>query len=251
MGDPMPEERNLKLVVSYLGAAYAGWQIQPRSPTVQGVLEAQISRMTGALSRVRGAGRTDAGVHALGQLANFRTASTVTARAFHRGLNALLPPDVAVLSVEEVPLEFDSRRAARGKHYRYTLWNDRNASPAMAATSLHIYRPLDVAAMALAARALVGTHDFAGFRASSCERETTVRTLHRCTVAKDGPVVAVDVEGTAFLRNMVRIIAGTLLEVGQGRRDPAGMVETLRSLDRKRAGVTAPAHGLCLVRVFL
>jgi tRNA pseudouridine38-40 synthase len=242
--------RNLRLVVSYLGTAYSGWQIQPRSPTVQGILEEKIREMTGAASRVRGAGRTDAGVHAEGQVANFHTASALGTRAFHRGLNALLPEDVAVLSVEEVSPTFDARRDALGKRYRYTFWNLRNACPERAATSLHIYKPLDIGAMAAAARAFVGTHDFAAFRAASCERETTVRTLHRCTVASDPPLVTVEVEGTAFLRNMVRIIAGTLLEVGLGKRDASATAGVIAAGDRRYAGLTASPHGLCLVRVF-
>lgn len=243
--------RNLRLTIAYDGSAYAGWQIQPNAPTVQGAIEERLRAMTQAPTRLRAAGRTDAGVHAEGQVANFLTESTIPQRGFQRGLNALLPPDLAILAVDEVPLEFDARRCNRGKHYRYAIWNQRTPSPTLRGRSLHLHRPLDLVAMAEAARHLVGTHDFAGFRAADCERLTTVRTLYRVSVSGEGPLVTIDVEGTAFLRNMVRILAGTLLAVGQGDRAPDTIPALLAARDRTAAGVTLPAHGLTLVRVFL
>jgi tRNA pseudouridine38-40 synthase len=254
--DPIPVEagtaaRNIRLTIAYLGTAYCGWQVQPRSPTVQGAIEEKLLLMTREPVRLRAAGRTDAGVHALGQVANFRTGSSLSTGRILRGLNALLPPDISILSAEEVDPAFDSRRGNRGKHYRYSIWNHPLASPAVGATTLHVHRPLDLPAMARASLSLVGTHDFAAFRAASCDCETTVRTLYRCTVAREGPMVAIDVEGTAFLRNMVRIIAGTLLAIGQGAGQPALVDELLSGGDRTRAGMTLPPHGLCLVRVFV
>ncbi len=243
--------RNLRLTIAYDGGAYAGWQLQANAPTVQGAIEERLREMTRAHVRLRAAGRTDAGVHAEGQVASFLTESTIPLRGFQRGLNALLPADIAILSVEEAALDFDPRHGNLGKHYRYAIWNQRTPSPSLAGRSLHLHRALDLEAMARAARHLVGTHDFAGFRAADCERLTTVRTLYRLTIGSEGALVTIDVEGTAFLRNMVRILAGTLLAVGQGDRDPDSIPALLASRDRTAAGVTLPAHGLTLVRVFL
>lgn len=242
--------RNIRLTIAYRGTAYSGWQIQPTAPTVQGEIEARLLQMTGAPCRLRAAGRTDAGVHATGQVANFRTESAIKPGAFHRGLNALLPADIAIQAVEEVGPDYDSRRHNQGKHYRYRIWNRRVPSPRHRETCWHLHRPLALEPMAAAARLLVGTHDFAAFRAASCERETTVRTLFRCTVAAEPPLVRIDVEGTAFLRNMVRIIAGTLVEVGRGQREPSSVAALLADGQRPMAGVTAPPEGLTLVRVF-
>jgi len=243
--------RNIRLTIAYQGAAYSGWQIQPSTPTVQGAIEERLRQMTGAHCRLRAAGRTDAGVHARGQVANFRTESSISLRAFHRGLNALLPHDIAILAVEEVPEEFDSRRHNQGKHYRYLIWNERTPSPRHVSNTWHLHRPLALEPMAAAARLLVGSHDFSAFRSASCDAETTLRTLFRCTVGAEPPLVQIDVEGTAFLKNMVRIIAGTLVEVGREQRDPGSLTELLRCGQRPLAGVTAPPQGLTLMRVFL
>ena len=243
--------RNIRLVVAYRGAEYSGWQIQPTVPTVQGEIERRLEQMTGRPCRLRAAGRTDAGVHAEGQLANFRTESSISVQAFFRGLNALLPDDISICSAQEVDGDFDSRRHNRGKHYRYSIWNGREPSPRRAPEVWHLHRPLDLAAMATAARLLVGTHDFAALRSATCDCETTVRTIYRCTVAVEGQQLHIDVEGTAFLKNMVRVIAGTLVDVGRGRREPGSIPDLLASRDRTRAGPTAPARGLTLVRVFL
>ena len=249
----MPDHppRNILLTVAYQGTRYSGWQIQPNVPTVQGKLERRLEEIAGHPCRVRAAGRTDAGVHALGQLVNFVTTSRVPLRGFLRGLNTLLPDDIGVMAVREVPMAFDSRRDNHGKRYRYTLWNQRLPSPRDTPYYLHIHKPLDLSAMARAGRLLVGTHDFAAFRAANCERETTVRTIFRCTICHEGPLVHIDVEGSAFLKNMVRIITGTLLEVGKGKREPGLITELLESCDRRDAGMTVPPQGLCMMRVFL
>jgi tRNA pseudouridine38-40 synthase len=245
--------RNLRLLVEYDGTDFRGWQRQltagGEQRTVQGCLEAAVAAMTGETVFVRGAGRTDAGVHARGQVANFRTAARIPTGGFLRGLNANLPPDVAVLEVHEVPAAFDARWAARGKLYRYAIWNHLVRSPLHRRWTWHCRAPLDLAAMRAAAARLVGEHDFRAFRASDCERKTTVRLLRRVDLAAQGAVVTIDVEGTAFLKNMVRIIAGTLVAVARGRLGPDDVSRLLEAGDRTQAGMTAPAQGLTLVRV--
>jgi tRNA pseudouridine38-40 synthase len=242
--------RNLRLLIAYDGSGFAGWQIQPSAPTVQGAIETALQQITQRPCRLRAAGRTDAGVHALGQVANTYTESPIGCDKLRGGLNALLREAITIREIDEVNAAFDARRDARGKHYRYAIHNARTIPPLLRRSVHHVHRPLQLQAMADAAARLVGQHDFAAFRAASCERETTVRTLYRCTVAAHGPAVHIDVEGTAFLKNMVRIIAGTLIEVGLGRRAPASIDALLAAGDRTQAGVTAPPQGLCLVEVF-
>ena len=166
-----------------------------------------------------------------------------------RGLNAVLPRDVAVVDVADVPEAFDARLAARGKHYRYLIWNHLTRSPLHERRTWHLRAPLDVARMRAAAALLVGEHDFRGFRASDCDRVNTVRVIRRFHMAKQGAMLDLDVEATAFLKNMVRILAGTLVDVGRGRRDVADVRRALETGDRTAGGVTAPARGLTLVRV--
>jgi len=247
-GPPVP--RNILLTVAYRGDAYSGWQIQPRDPTVQGAIQEQLIMMTGHDLRLRAAGRTDAGVHALGQVANFRTTSAVPLRGFLRGLNTLLPRDIGIQQAREVSLAFDARRHNRGKHYRYSVLNRRPTAPEHSAMTWHVRRPLDLAAMARAGEHLLGSHPFDAFRSARCDRDNTRRTLYRVSVAREGPLVHIDVQGSAFLRNMVRIIAGTLVDVGRGRTDPDAVAVMLAGRDRRQSGPTAPPQGLCLVRVF-
>lgn len=242
-------ERTLRLTVEYDGTDFSGWQIQDKQRTVQGVLEEAIRAMTAEPTRVRGAGRTDAGVHARGQVAAFSTATTIPALGFLRGINAILPRDVAVVAAAEAEPGFDPRRLARGKIYRYTFWNHPIRSPIHERWSWHIRAPLDVDSMTAAGALLVGEHDFSAFRAADCERTNTVRVMRRVEVARRGPLVDLDVEATAFLKNMVRVIAGTLYAVGRGETTPEEVGRILLSRDRTRAGMTAPAQGLCLLEV--
>jgi tRNA pseudouridine38-40 synthase len=242
--------RNLRLLIEYDGTAYGGWQVQQNAPTVQGAIEAAIGQMSAEAVRLRAAGRTDAGVHARGQVANFYTETRIPADGWRKGLNSLLPPDVAIRAAADVPLEFDSRRHAHGKLYRYTIWNHETRSPLRWRTTWHVRRPLDVAAMRAAAVELVGRRDFAAFRAADCERLTTVRDLSRLEVQRDGDLVTIEVTATAFLKNMVRIIAGTLVAAGHGALTPAALAAIRDEGDRTRAGVTAPPQGLCLVEVY-
>jgi tRNA pseudouridine38-40 synthase len=241
------------LTLEYDGTEFAGWQRQaPPARTVQQVVEEAIARMTGVLPTLRGAGRTDAGVHARAQVANFHTTSGIPVDGFRRGLNATLPRDVAVVALAEADAGFDARRSARGKHYRYRIWNRESRSPLHERMSWHIHRRLDDGAMRRAAPALLGEHDFSAFRAADCDRRNPVRALRRLEVGRDpdGDLVTIDAEATAFLKHMVRVIAGTLVEVGLGVRDPGEMATVLAGRDRTRAGRTAPAHGLVLCEVY-
>jgi len=241
--------RTLRLLIEYDGTDFAGWQRQIGQRTVQGCLEEAFVAMTGQSLHVQGAGRTDAGVHADGQAASVRLESRIPSDAFLRGLNTHLAPDVAVLEVSDAAPDFDARRAARGKIYRYRLWNHALRAPQRRRDTWHVRAPLDLHAMRAAAATLVGEHDFRAFRASDCERRTTVRLIQRLEVERQGALLTCEVEGTAFLKNMVRILVGTLVAVGRGEMSLAAVADLLASGDRTRAGVTAPAHGLTLVRV--
>jgi tRNA pseudouridine38-40 synthase len=242
-------ERTLRLVIEYDGTRFHGWQVQKDVRTVQGELEAAFTRMTHESVRITGAGRTDAGVHALGQVASLTTDHPVAIPDLVRGLNALTGPDLAVLSIEEVDAGFSARFDASGKLYRYSILNRAEPSALRRHTHLHVRAPLDLPAMRDGAARLVGTHDFSAFRAADCEREDPTMTLTSVDVLDPDDTVVVEVRGPAFLKNMVRIIAGTLVEVGRGRLEPAAVSAALASRDRSRAGPTAPAHGLVLVEV--
>lgn len=243
--------RNIRLIVAYDGTAYCGWQLQPAAPTVQGAIEGVLAQLTQAPCRLRGAGRTDAGVHAEGQVANFLTMTRLDCHRLLRGLDALLPRDIAIRAVDEVALEFDARRDNHGKHYRYLVFRPRERDVACCKRAWHVHGPLDLSLMARAATRLIGRHDFAAFRAADCERETTIRTISRLTITEQPPVLRIDVEGTAFLKNMVRIITGTLVELGRGRHGLERIDELLATGDRRRGGATAPAQGLTMMKVFL
>jgi tRNA pseudouridine38-40 synthase len=243
---------NFRLTLEYDGAGFEGWQRQAeRHRTVQGVLEEAIAAVTRVRAAVVGAGRTDAGVHAEGQVASARIETRLSAAELQRALNAVLPADVAVAACAAVPDAFHARRDARAKLYRYAIWNGPVRSPLRSARTAAVAgRPLDLRAMKTAARRLVGTHDFSCFRASGSFVRDPVRTLLRVDVSgQAGAGVAIEVLGTGFLRHMVRNLAGTLIEVGRGRRTPASLGDLLASGDRTRAGPTAPAAGLTLVRV--
>jgi tRNA pseudouridine38-40 synthase len=241
--------RRIRLTLEYDGTDFVGWQRQPNGPTVQAALEDALAQMTGAPVVVRGAGRTDAGVHALGQVAHFDTATTIPLVGFRRGLNQLLPRSIAVVAAADAPPDFDARRSARGKLYRYSIWNADSRSARLARFSWHVPRLLDVAAMRAAAWPLLGRHDFAAFRAADCERPTTTRTLRRLDVTRSGHLVEIDVEADAFLKNMVRILTGTLAEAGLAKLSADDVAGTLASRDRQLSGPTAPPWGLTLVRV--
>lgn len=241
--------RNLKLTLEYDGTSYHGWQKQPGLPTIQGVLEDRVSRLTREAVRVKGAGRTDAGVHALGQVANFISHITLPNEVVQRALNALLPEDIAVTKVEEVPLGFDAQRDAKARTYRYTLLTRPYPSPLARFQSLFIPFPLNVDAMAEAASFLVGEHDFSSFRATGWTPTSPVRHVLEARFAQEGNYLYFFITADAFLKHMVRIVVGTLLEVGRGRLTPEGFRQILEAKDRRRASKTIPPHGLCLLEV--
>jgi tRNA pseudouridine38-40 synthase len=242
--------RQIKLVIEYDGTAYCGWQVQPNGISIQQVVEEALVKLQGQAVRLHSSGRTDAGVHALGMVAAFKTMKELPVRAYADGLNALLPPDVAVKVAEEVPVSFNPRADAVSKHYRYTIFNGHRRSPLLRLTSWHLRGRLDVGLMQEAAFHFVGEHDFAAFRASNCAAQTTVRRIFDLTVAKEGDTVIIDVRGSGFLKNMVRVIAGTLVAVGQKKMPPDVITVLLAGGNRGASGITAPAQGLCLMEVF-
>ena len=246
----MGTQRTLKLLIEYDGTLFHGWQVQASDRTVQGELEHAFETITATRTHIQGAGRTDAGVHALGQVASLRTCHEIGSRELRRGLNALSGPDVSVLGIEEAPAGFCARRWATGKLYRYRILNAEEGSPLRRTTHLHVVRPLDLDAMARAAACLEGRHDFSAFRAADCDREDPVLDVDSCRVIGIGDEVHIEVRAPAFLKNMVRIIAGTLLMAGKGRLAPDAVGEVLASRDRRNAGPTAPPHGLVLVEVY-
>jgi tRNA pseudouridine38-40 synthase len=242
--------RHIRLVVEYDGSQLHGWQRQHNAPTVQQHLEEALAKLLTHPVEVIGASRTDAGVHARGQVASFRTERPIPLHGIRRGMNSLLPPTIAVRDASEVPDDFHPRFSATGKHYRYTLLTRNERSPRYRDYAWHFPEPLDVAAMQEASRALIGEHDFAAFRAAGCTAKTTMRRVDTIAFTRVYPrLLEVDIRGNAFLRQMVRIIVGTLTEVGTGKRLPAQVAEILASRDRTRAGITAPAHGLELIEV--
>jgi len=243
--------RTIKLTLEYDGTLYHGWQLQPGLLTIQGVVQDRLTRMTQEPVRVIGAGRTDAGVHALGQVAHFRTTSTILLPALQRGLNSLLPPDVVVTAVEEVPDSFHARHSARSKVYVYVILNRPYPSALWRHYSWFIPQRLDLASMNTCGRTLIGNHDFTSFRASGDESPHSIRTVLsvEATPRTESDLILVTIEANAFLREMVRAIVGTLVSVGRGRISPEAFSDIVRVRDRRRAGVTAPARGLFLREV--
>ncbi len=244
--------RNVLLLVQYDGTDFAGWQHQPGLRTVQGVLGEAVRAMVHHDVTLYGSSRTDAGVHARAMPVNFETHRTIPAEGFLRGLNGHLPPDAAVVEARDVPAGFRARDAAVAKTYRYLFQTGPCALPLHRRTAWWVRRrALDLGAMRDAAQRLVGEHDFAAFRSSSCVSKTTMRRMYRLDLTELGAdgLLALDITGNAFLHNMVRVIAGTLAEVGWGQRAPESLDALLSAGARAAAGVTAPAHGLTLVQV--
>jgi tRNA pseudouridine38-40 synthase len=244
------EARGVLLEVAYDGTAFHGWAAQKGARTVEEVLRGAVVAIDPRVGRLRGASRTDAGVHAEGQLVAFDTSRDVPARGWVLGLNQHLPEDVAVRAAQPVPPAYAPRFAAQSKRYRYRVLVDPVRAPHWRSRAWRVSE-LDVPMLEREARCALGTHDFASFRASGDRRTNTVRTLTRVEVEHDaGPrVVAVVVEGNAFLHNMVRILVGTMVDVARRRREPGAIARALDARDRGAAGTTAPAHGLVLERI--
>ncbi len=244
--------RNIRLLLEYEGTAYVGWQRQsPACGTnsIQQTLEEAIAQITGEQTSVTSASRTDAGVHARGQVANFMTSSGLPVEKLRDALNAVLPRDIGVLEVAEAPQDFNARFSAKLKAYAYTIWNRPSKPVLVRMFCWHIPKRLDVALMNSAAQLLAGTHDFACFASADTDRATSVRTITTIGVTEKDGIITLAVEGNGFLYNMVRAITGTLVDVGRGRLTVEDVRRILESCDRTQAGRTAPAKGLCLMRV--
>lgn len=243
----MISERTLKLTLEYNGARYHGWQVQPNAVTIQGELEACLARILGKPHRVHGSGRTDAGVHARAQVAHLNTRHGMSVGTLLKAMNATLTRDISVLAIEEMVPDFHARFSRHHKRYVYTIWNDPVRSVFWDAFSWHIPRPLDWSSISEACTLIVGQHDFSAFRAADCSARSPIRTILRCvTIPQDAPRWQIAFEGTGFLKQMVRTLVGTLVDVGIGRRSLDDFRAILHGRDRGQAGKTAVARGLCL-----
>jgi tRNA pseudouridine38-40 synthase len=243
--------RNIRLLLEYDGTRYHGWQRQADAATIQQTIEEALGRLTGEPVALIGSGRTDAGVHALGQVANFRLTSAIPLKAFHDGLNSMLPKDIAVLAATEAPPEFHARKSALHKTYEYRILNRRNRSPLHRHYAWWIAPHLDLEALAAAAAFLPGEHDFTAFRASGSDNINPVRKILAASWS-DGPGdwLSFTITATGFLRGMVRSLVGTMVEAGRSKAPPTKMAELLASGARHLAGPTAPPQGLYLVEVY-
>jgi tRNA pseudouridine38-40 synthase len=247
--------RNLKLILSYDGSDFSGWQVQPAAATIQGTLASAIGRLTGENVLPQGSGRTDAGVHALAQVATFSTTSPIPPENFVKALNDILPVSIRILSVAEVPADFHARKSARAKTYRYRIYREPICPPFFARYVWHFPYPLDEGAMSKAAALVDGEHDFTSFAAVDPERGqengdvSNVRTIFSSSCQRQGEEMIYIVRGSGFLHHMVRNLVGTLILVGKGTLQASDIQRILEARDRSAAGATAPASGLFLVSV--
>lgn len=241
--------KRIKIIVAYDGTNYNGWQIQPTGITIEGILNQALTELTKEPVTVIGASRTDSGVHALGNVAVFDTNTRIPPEKIAYALNQRLPEDIVVQDSCEVPLDFHPRRCASRKTYEYKILNRTFPMPLNRYDCYFTYRKLDVEKMRQAAGWLVGEHDFKSFCSVHSQAEMTVRTIYDLTVTKEQDILTICVTGSGFLYNMVRILAGTLLQVGMGERSPDEMPDILKAQDRAAAGPTAPAHGLTMIGI--
>jgi tRNA pseudouridine38-40 synthase len=242
--------RNIKLLIEYDGTNYQGWQVQPKGPTIQGVLEEKLGLLTGESIQLFGSGRTDSGVHALGQVAHFKTKSRMDIRSMQRALNSLLPPDIVIQKTEEVEEGFHARKHSKSKVYEYRILNRYLRSAFQRGYVWHIPLKIDFNEMEKATQRLMGEHDFSSFRSTGSPTRTTLRKVIRAEWKKGSKgLIRFEIEANGFLKQMVRSIVGTLVEVGKGKINSEEFQKILDSKDRKQAGPTAPAQGLFLKEV--
>ncbi len=241
--------RKIKLLLEYDGTSYHGWQVQPNGPTIQEVVEEKITIMTRHPARLVASGRTDAGVHALGQIASFTTDTRIPAEGFRKGLNSLLPPDIRILSAEDADPDFHPQFMAKRKTYLYRILNSETPSAVYRNFSWHVPLPLNLPVMEETAKFLIGVHDFSSFQAADADTTNAVREVLRAEWRAEGNFLCFTIQANGFLRHMVRNIVGTLVNVGKGRTSGEEFRRILDSRDRRQAGPTAPPQGLFLVRV--
>lgn len=238
----------IRLIIQYDGTGYVGWQTQPNGLAVQEAIERELQKLTGVRPALHASGRTDSGVHALAQVAHFDTESRIPPEKFCYALNCGLPRDIRVVYSDEAAC-FHARYDVAKKHYRYSVLTAPHAGAFSRNTALHVHYPLDEAKLHAAAETLLGEHDFAAFKSTGTELESTVRTIYGSAWRREGSMLFYDVSGSGFMYNMVRIIVGTMLEIASGRREEDRMAAALSGGRREDAGATAPAHGLMLSRV--
>ncbi|MCX7694327.1 MAG: tRNA pseudouridine(38-40) synthase TruA [Caloramator sp.] len=242
--------KNIKIIIEYDGTNYVGWQKQKNGLSISEVIEGAIYKVTKQNVELIGSGRTDAGVHARGQVANFLIDTKIQPERLKDAINSKLPSDITIIQSAEVDREFHSRYNSKGKWYSYTIFNRLEPSPFYNKYAAHIRYSLDLEKMKSAAKYLIGTHDFAAFKSEGSSVKTTVRTIYSIDIIKDGDIIRLDFKGDGFLYNMVRIITGTLIDVGRGRISTNDIPKILEAKNRSLAGFTAPACGLCLEKVY-
>ncbi|HHZ02997.1 MAG TPA: tRNA pseudouridine(38-40) synthase TruA [Tissierellia bacterium] len=241
--------RNIKLIIAYDGTDYYGWQTQLNRPTIQETIEGAIEVITREKVDLIGSGRTDSGVHALGQVANFKATTKIPEEKIKIALNANLPPDIRILESKDVSMDFNSRFDALDKTYMYQIYNDRVGNPFYTRYSYFVPKNLNLKEMEEALKLIVGTHDFKAFMASGSSVKTTVRTVYEANLIKENNLIKIYIRGNGFLYNMVRIIAGTIIDIGKGLKDISCIEKALTEKDRTLLGQTAPAKGLFLMCV--
>ena len=242
--------KNVRLLIEYDGTNYSGWQKQDDVPSIQEEIEKAIQKVTGEEVNLVASGRTDKGVHALGQVANFYTESNIPGDRFRASLNTKLPLDIQIRESEEVDMDFHSRFSASKKRYRYLIYNNRIARPVYRNLSFHVRKPMDIDKLKEASQVFVGTHDFESFMARKSVVDTTERTIYSIDVVENGEFIEVIIVGKSFLRHMIRIMIGTLVDVSLGKKDIEDINSILEGKNRSLAGVTAPAQGLFLEKVY-
>ena len=242
--------KNIKLTIEYNGSRFVGWQRQLNGISVEEVVDTAIKKLVKEDIKLYGSSRTDAGVHARGQVANFKTESIIPPERFQAALNGLLPEDIVILNSEEVPLDFHSRYHSKGKAYSYSILNRKTRPAYMNDYLAFTSYKLDFEKMQLACKCFLGEHDFAAFKSKGGSVKTSVRTINSIELVKTEEMIQLYIDGNSFLYNMVRIIAGTLIDVGRGRIDYTDIPTIIESKNREKAGKTAPAQGLCLEKIY-